>query len=176
MAFSTSFIVISEPSITTASSATFKAPISFSMSFLSRFFMFSKTSSYDIVMPFSSFCLTLLLALTSTFASRYIFTSALGNITVPMSLPSIITSLPWAIFLWSPAIATLICFIDDTKDTFSDTSLLLILSVTSWPFKNTFCFPFSVLNSIWMFFNISEIFSSSSIPIFLFIISSVTHL
>ena len=93
-----------------------------------------------------------------------------------MSLPSMITFFPSAIFLCNFTILSLTSFILDTCDTNSDTSLLLIFSVTSSPFKSTTCLLFSLFNSICIFSSISFILSNSSNFTPLLIMSNVTHL
>ena len=85
----TSSIVNLLQSIYIASSAFLNGEISLCVSKIFLCLILSKTSPYVTFMPFSKFCLYLLLALSSTDASKNIFTFAFGNIVVPISLPSI---------------------------------------------------------------------------------------
>ena len=86
------------PSVVTtmASSAFLNGLTSLVESILSLFFILSSTSSYEVFIPFSAFCFTLLFALSSALHSKNIFTSAFGKIVVPISLPYIITFFPSA--------------------------------------------------------------------------------
>ena len=89
-----------------------------------------------------------------------------------MSLPSIITFLPFAISLWRINIFSLTIGNTETGDTILVTSSSLIFWLTFIPFKKTSSFSFK---SIFMFFNISFIFSSSSNVTFSCIMFNVTQ-
>ena len=83
-----------------------------------------------------------------------------------MSLPSIITSLPSASFLWRSTILKRTSFIEDTGDTTFVTSFSLIFVVTSSPFKY-------ILSPSGVFSISIEMLSKSSITFFSSIISSL---
>ena len=107
---------------------------------------------------------------------KNIFTSAFGNTTVPMSLPSIMISAFSPIFLCIGVILSLISLIAAYLATKASTSGVLISFETSFLFNNTICFPFSFFSSISMFFRISFIPSILLQSTFLFMHSNATHL
>ena len=101
-------------------------------------------SSYFTSIPFSTSSLYLLSALASGDAVRKILTCASGRTTVPISLPSIITSCVFAIFLCKSRRYALTIGTAEIFDAIIDASGVLMSPDTSSLSSRTICSPFSL--------------------------------
>ena len=134
-------MLISDESISTASSACFKGAVFLFISCSSLAIISFSIWSMSHSIPLSTCSLYLLLALSFALAVRNIFVFASGSTHVPMSLPSIMTFFCAASCLWRFKSFSLTAGYFDIFEVIMLTCSVLIKSFTFSPFKITCCAP-----------------------------------